>query len=273
MSTPTSRPPMSRPLDSREGRRLYGVDPQGYSAGRPDYPGGVYEVLASAGLGEGCRVLEVGPGSGLVTRHLLDAGANVTAVEANADMAAHLRAEFTERALNVVHAPFEEAQLPLGAFDLAVAATSFHWVEQPAGWQNLNEVLRPGAQAVIWWMLFEDPTALNEFDTASRRILGGSPSLPADSETIPFQMDAASRIADLANAGFVDVRAQFIRWTYRLRAEQVRALYATMAIVLRRPAVDQAEVPDAIERLVLDQFGGQVERTFLTTLYQGRKPL
>jgi SAM-dependent methyltransferase len=261
------------PLDSSEGRRLYGVDPRGYSAGRPDYPVVVYEVLASAGLGPRCRVLEIGPGSGLVTGRLLDDGANVTAVEPNGNMAAHLREKFAGRALKVVHAPFEEARLALGAFDLAVAATSFHWVAQPAGWLNLTDALRPGGRAVIWWMLFEDPTAPNEFDSISRQILGGSPSLPADGETIPFQMDAESRMADLANAGLVDTQAQFERRTYRLSAEQARNLYATMAIVLRKPPVDQAKALGAIEQLILDDYGGRVDRTFLTALYQGRKPL
>lgn len=264
---------MSMPRDTSEGRRLYGGDPRGYSAGRPDYPLGVYEILASAGLGPRCRVLEVGPGAGLVTRHLLDAGADVTAVEANKEMADHLQNEFIERALSVIKAPFEEAQLASGAFDLAVAATSFHWVAQPAGWQNLIETLRPGAWAIVWWMLFEDPAALDEFDVASRQILAGSPSRLEGPEAVPFQMDTKSRMADLESVGFMEVRAQFIRTTYRLSAEQIKNLYATMAVVLRRPKSDQLRLLDAIEQLVVDRFGGQVNRTFVTTLYRGRRPL
>ncbi len=37
-----------------------------------------------------------------------------------------------------------------GGFDLAVAATSFHWVDQAQGWPKLKACLRPGAWAVIW---------------------------------------------------------------------------------------------------------------------------
>lgn len=264
---------MSMPLDTSEGRELYGGDPQLYSAGRPDYPSDIYEILTLAGLGPRTRVLEVGPGTGLVTQHLLDEGADVTAVEANRDMVDHLRREFIGRALSVVHAPFEDADVTPGAFDLAVAATSFHWVAQPAGWQNLFKSLRPGAWAVIWWMLFEDPTAVDDFDIASRQILGGSPSLPAGSGSVPFQMDSESRTADFTGAGMLEVQAQYVRKPYTLSAQQVRNLYATMAIVIRRPNSDQLRVLDAIEQLVLDDFGGQVERTFVTTLYQGRKPL
>ena len=264
---------MSMPLDTGEGRRLYGGDPRAYSAGRPDYPNDVYEVLLSAGLGPGCRVLEIGPGTGLVTRHLLDAGANVTAVEANEDMAAHLRDECSGRPLMIVKAPFEEANLEPSAFDLAVAATSFHWVAQPAGWGNLIRALRPGGRAIIWWMLFEDPTALDEFDFTTQKILSGSPTLYKPNGPLPFQMDVDSRTADLAGAGFVDVQAQFVRKTYRMSAGQVRNLYSTMAIVLRKTEPEQAKVLREIKQLVLTHFGGQVERSFLTALYQGQKPL
>jgi SAM-dependent methyltransferase len=263
---------MSSPLDTSEGRQLYGVDPRAYSNGRPDYPGDVYEVLVSAGLGPECRVLEVGPGTGLVTRHLLDAGANVTAVEANEGMADHLRDECDGRPLTIVRAPFEEANLETSAFDLAVAATSFHWVAQPAGWRNLIRALRYGGRAIIWWMLFEDPTALDEFDFASKEILGGSPSSYEPNGPLPFQMDVDSRTADLAGAGFADVQGQFFRKTYVMSAEQVRNLYSTMAIVLRKPEPEQTKVLGEITQLVLDRFGGQVERTFLTALYHGQKP-
>jgi SAM-dependent methyltransferase len=173
----------------------------------------------------------------------------------------------------VVVAPFEEANLEPSAFDLAIAATSFHWVAQPAGWGNLIRALRPGGRAIIWWMLFEDPTALDEFDFASQKILGGSPSLGEPNRPLPFQMDVDSRTSDLVGAGFVDVQGRFVRKTYRLSAEQVTNLHSTMAIVLRKPEPEQATVLNEIMQLVLDRFGGQVERTFLTAIYQGRKPL
>ena len=41
----------------------------------------VESIVYSAGVEEGDNVLEIGPGAGVMTRHLADAGANVTAVE------------------------------------------------------------------------------------------------------------------------------------------------------------------------------------------------
>ena len=79
------------PPDRGEGRRLYGADPEGYAEGRPGYPERVYDLLAESGLRRGGRVVEIGPGTGLVTRRLLAAGAQVTAVEASPAMAGYLR--------------------------------------------------------------------------------------------------------------------------------------------------------------------------------------
>jgi SAM-dependent methyltransferase len=258
--------------DLREGRFLYGSDPAAYDAGRPGYPGRVYDLLvAPGGLRPGCRVVEIGPGTGLVTRHLLDAGGRVTAVEANGQMASYLRMNVAAPGLDVVTGGFEDAVLPESGFDLAVAATSFHWVPQPAGWDQLRRVLRPGGWAAIWWMLFEDPASPDEFSQAAELVLEGSPTT-AEPGRLPFQIDMPARRADLEAAGFAGVRAELIRSAAWLDAAQVRALYATLAIVLRRPAAEQAAVLDELEHLVADQFGGRVERRFPTAVYLGRNP-
>ena len=51
-------------------------------------------ILAEADPGPGHRVLEIGPGLGLLTAGLLDAGASVTAVELDRGLAAFLRERF-----------------------------------------------------------------------------------------------------------------------------------------------------------------------------------
>src|SRR5277367_4183517 len=98
-------------LQRGEGRVLFGTDPHGYEAGRPDYPDRVYQLLAErCGLRPGCRILEIGPGTGLVTRHLLEAGGSVTAVEPDPGLAAYLADRYP--AVVVVAATLEEADLP-----------------------------------------------------------------------------------------------------------------------------------------------------------------
>jgi 16S rRNA (adenine1518-N6/adenine1519-N6)-dimethyltransferase len=53
-------------------------------------------ILAEAAPGPGSRVLEIGPGLGILTRGLLDAGAAVTAVELDRGLAAFLSEDLAE---------------------------------------------------------------------------------------------------------------------------------------------------------------------------------
>lgn len=83
------------PALREQARSIYGSGIGEYQAGRPDYPVVVYETLArTCGLRPGATVLESGPGTGLVTSHLLDAGAQVVAVEPDREMAAYLSGRF-----------------------------------------------------------------------------------------------------------------------------------------------------------------------------------
>jgi SAM-dependent methyltransferase len=146
-------------------RHTYGADAAGYQEGRPDYPPRVYEVLRSrCGIGPGSRVLEIGPGSGLVTGHLVAAGATVVAVEPDHGFAEYLGQTIPE--VQVVAAPFEKADVG-GGFDAVVAATSFHWLDQSAALRKVSAALRPGGWAAIWWTVFSDPYRKERWSASS----------------------------------------------------------------------------------------------------------
>ncbi|MBN2231205.1 MAG: ribosomal RNA small subunit methyltransferase A [Deltaproteobacteria bacterium] len=55
------------------------------------------KIVRLAGLGAGDEVFEIGPGEGALTAFLLDAGARVTAVEADAALVPRLRQRFADR--------------------------------------------------------------------------------------------------------------------------------------------------------------------------------
>ena len=74
----------------REGLRASHARSQNFLAD-PDV---LQAILDLAEAGPGTRVLEIGPGLGILTGGLLQAGASVTAVELDAGLAAYLRAHF-----------------------------------------------------------------------------------------------------------------------------------------------------------------------------------
>ena len=175
--------------------------------------------------------------------------------------------------LDVVTSSFEEADVARAAFDLAVAATSFHWVDQEVGLSKLGQALRPGGWAALWWTLFRDPNQLDEFSQAVEHILGpvtrgafDEPGRP------PFQLDESHRRRDPARgAGLDDVTSKVITWPGGMTPVQARALYGSMASVIRRPP-DEKRILDDVERLATELSEGVARRRFVTALYTGRRP-
>jgi SAM-dependent methyltransferase len=262
-------------LQKIEGRQLFGLDPGGYEAGRPDYPSFVYDTLCEVcELAPGSRVLEIGPGTGIVTRRLLALGARVVAVEPDPSLASYLRETMAGEDLTIVGTSFEEAEIDEATFDLAVAGTSFHWVDQEVGLRKLSQLIRPGGWIALWWTLFRDPSHPDPFSTAVEEILGPQTRGAFDEPgRQPFQLDHEHRRRDLARwAQLEDVASTRVRWTCVLTPSQARALYASMATVIRRPITEQRELLDQLERLATETFDGRVERNFVTALYTGRRP-
>jgi SAM-dependent methyltransferase len=134
----------------RYGRVFDGVAVE-YDRSRPGYPRELLEeACALAGLGPGDLVLEIGCGSGQLTRDLLRAGLEVIAVEPGAQLlslaAAHLEGAGE---VTFVNLRFEDAQLPRGRFRAVFAASSFHWIDPEVGWAKVADLLAPGGTLAL----------------------------------------------------------------------------------------------------------------------------
>jgi SAM-dependent methyltransferase len=263
-----------RTFDRNEGRRVFGLDPASYDAGRPGHPDRVYEVLVKrCGLVPGSRVLEIGPGTGQVTFRLLALGADVVAVEPDPRLAAFLRKRASPR-MRLVRYSLEEADLPSGAFDHAVAASSFHWVDEEVGLAHLYAALRPNGWIALWWTLFGVADEPDGFITATSPLLEeieASPSAGVDGGP-PFALDVDARRRALDNAGFHDVRHETFRWIAAWDTAGIRALYRSFSPIARLDDERRTRILDALAAIAEQKFGGRVTRTLLTSLYTARKP-
>ena len=73
-------------------------------------------VVAHAGVVPGDLVLDVGAGTGAITRALVAAGASVVAIELHLQRAAYLRNQFDQRDVTVVRADASDLRLPRRPF-------------------------------------------------------------------------------------------------------------------------------------------------------------
>jgi len=185
---------MSEPtIDRRFGRQAFGASPDGYHAGRPDYPDWVFQTLCErCGLARGAAVFEIGAGTGKATRRLLDLGADpVVALEPDPRLAAFLRQTAGDAALRVMISSFEEAALDAASFDLGVCATAFHWLDENAALLKVADLLRPGGWWAAFWNVFGDDSRPDHFHHATRTLLPGPSSTSVGSHDQPFALDAA----------------------------------------------------------------------------------
>ncbi|WBB56311.1 methyltransferase domain-containing protein [Verrucosispora sp. WMMD573] len=184
--------------DQRLSRRgSFDEDPDNYQAARPGYPRRVYEVLADCGLRPGARVLEIGPGTGQVTRPLVAAGASVLAVELGGRLAARLRTNMAGHDVTVIEGDFATVPLPAHPFDLAVCATALHWLGAGAAVRRLARLVRPGGGLAVWWTVFgapeRSPPWRADLNALYRRWLPAQGRGPAG---VPASLRVAERTAD-----------------------------------------------------------------------------
>jgi SAM-dependent methyltransferase len=117
-----------------------------YERVRPTYPAAlVDEGCSRAGLQSGDTVVEIGCGTGKLTRALVERGLRVEAVEPDAELIEMARRILPEGSVRFHLGTFEEVELAPRAFPAVFAATSFHWVDPATGWRKVASLLRPDA--------------------------------------------------------------------------------------------------------------------------------
>jgi ubiquinone/menaquinone biosynthesis C-methylase UbiE len=121
-----------------------------YERARPTYPPDAVAWLAERlGLGPGRTVLDVGAGTGKLTRLLLPFGPRVIAVEPVPEMLAKLREVVPDA--EAMAAPAEALPLPDASVDAITVAQAMHWFDHERALPELHRVLRPsGALGLIW---------------------------------------------------------------------------------------------------------------------------
>jgi ubiquinone/menaquinone biosynthesis C-methylase UbiE len=122
-----------------------------YDRSRPSYPDElIADACQVAGLGRCDPVLEVGCGTGQLTRSLLVRGFRVVAVEPGKQLVALAAQNLgSSGAVEFVNARFEDAALPRKQFRAVFSAAAFHWVDPDVSWEKAARVLAPGGTLAL----------------------------------------------------------------------------------------------------------------------------
>jgi SAM-dependent methyltransferase len=151
-----------------------------YERGRPGYPPEAVAFLArELGLRAGRTVLDVGAGTGKLTRLLAPTGARVLALEPVAAMREQLVAAVPPAEL--VGGTAEAVDLPEASVDAVTSATAFHWFETGPALREFRRVLTPEGRLALLWNARDESV---EWVAEIARLVSDAVTAASDDETI-----------------------------------------------------------------------------------------
>ena len=244
-----------------------------YDEVRPGYPEALFDDLERLSeVPSGGRILEIGCGTGKATLPLARRGYRVLCLEPGASLAAIARRNLAAfPAVEVRTSTFEDWKVEHDAFDLVVAATSFHWLDPDVRYRKSAEALRTGGCAAVFWNAHVQLPGQDRFfevvQEAYRRhapeIVGAS----AKPEDLPTMADRVF----LDTGWFEVIGARHYSWSETYDTARYLKLLQTFSDHLALPGPTLRRLLRDIGELIDQEFGGQVAKHVIAVLQIARK--
>lgn len=124
----------------------FGKVAESYDRGRPGYPREAVDWLVG---GNAQSVLELGAGTGKLTRALVGLGLDVHATDPDEQMLAVLRRNLPDVRTSVGTA--ERIPAPDLTYDVVIAGQAYHWFDHEKALPEISRVLKPGGILALVW--------------------------------------------------------------------------------------------------------------------------
>lgn len=131
----------------------FGAAAAEYDRFRPRYPQAAVR-WALDGLGSAARVIDLGAGTGILTRAVRALGHEVTAVEPDPGMRLQLTAATSD--VDVLAGGAESIPLPDAVADAVVVGQAYHWFDRERAHAEIARVLRTGGTFAPIWNIRDD---------------------------------------------------------------------------------------------------------------------
>jgi ubiquinone/menaquinone biosynthesis C-methylase UbiE len=198
-----------------------------YERARPGYPRSAIEEITRDRPG---RILDIGAGTGKLTRQLHALGFYVVGVEPSLQMLQRLRR--VEKEIPTIAGRAEALPCRTASFDVVTVAQAWHWFDPVPATAEMARVLRPGGHACILRNLRDESV---DWVAELSTIIGSEGTTEAESDSDPLAGGAC-----------------FSSWTRQeYRLEQTLDRDLLLSLVTSRSYV--VTLPQDERRVVLDR--------------------
>ena len=221
-----------------------------YERGRPGYPDEAVRWLVGD---EPKDVVDLGAGTGKLTRSLVALGHRVTAIEPLPEMLELLPAAAPGAFAILGNA--EIIPLPDASADVVTAAQAFHWFDHAVALPEIARVLRPGGRLALVWNTRDD----REPWVAKLSATIGSESIDRGDAEGPIE----------ASGLFGPVEKTTFPWVQRLDRATLRDLVLSRSYCAAKPPAERDAILVEVERLFDEHAsGGVIELPYVTECYR-----
>jgi SAM-dependent methyltransferase len=217
----------------------FGSAADAYERARPDYPVEALDRLTEElELIRTCRVMDLGAGTGKLTRMLVGTGAQVVAVEPVGPMRDRLAATLPR--VPLVGGMAESLPFTEEVFDAVVCAQAFHWFDGERALHEIHRVLKRWGRLGLLWNIRDESVAW-------ARSLGEI--LQPYQRAVPNEATGEWRRAFSATGLFGKLHQRRFAHSQSLDADGLVTRYASASYIAVLPEEERAEVLERIRRL------------------------
>lgn len=255
-------------------RTTFNEDAERYDRFRPNYPAQLLEKLINdTGISSNSLLLEIGPGTGQVTKPLAQLGADITAIELGSGLAEKAKQGLRQYSnVRVLVGSFENTDLPASDYDLVYSATAFHWVKDESKFTKTAKLLKPRGHLAIIHTEHISDDAGDAFHKVSHRAIYDTYWPPKENESIPVLPTLQSLKAPFIDTALFELQSFDVFPEVKIySAHDYAGLLSTFSHIIALPPDKRRSFLTDIENLINDEFGGKLEKYFAFTLTIAQK--
>jgi ubiquinone/menaquinone biosynthesis C-methylase UbiE len=264
-----------------------------YDRNRPMYPDELVDRACQvAGIGDGDQVLEIGCGSGQLTRSLVARGLHVTALEPGKNLMALARQNLEGAGVaEFMNTRFEDASCRPEHFRAVFSASALHWVDPEVGWLKIADVLVPGGTlALIQYFGLEEQRSKHDQEAMLAAVRKVAPDIAASWPTyrdldatlagVEQRRDNLSAVwawlgchdvaRDYASRLFSNVQVAVVPKLIEQTADEINAIIRTMSFYARLSPV-QRQALEQENAAIYERLGRPIRASTVAVLVTAQR--